>query len=332
MWTRIASGYAVGSNRRILSDVRSSTTSPRDDAVLVRERARRTVRVEEREAHMLTCGLLDGARALEIVEFRRGEPRTRSVDLDACRLEVRRWVPPTHDGDPVDGRRIVDLPVTANNHLRAPSGTFGHLRALLLSKQLSQRERGLGRDPGHFAKTIIREILRLAFFDSLQNEAGDEFGLVTLGVMSRGSATCWIAHPVLTEVRRRDVWVDFADDDAILFQLGACGETKAKKRTLRRRVNTVLRKNHESSSRVDVYDASAAFRPHHRNHSLYCHNWSQDIEMEDFVKKRRFDLLYCGRIATACIVYETVDPAVMLVYSAYGFPHSIKLRDVYRER
>jgi hypothetical protein len=100
------------------------------------------------------------------------------------------------------------------------------------------RTGGLGRDPGDFAKTIIREILGLAFFESLQNEAGDEFGLVTLGVMSRGSATCWIAHPVFAEVRRRDEWVDFADDDAVLFQLGACGKTKPKKRTLRRRVNT----------------------------------------------------------------------------------------------
>jgi hypothetical protein len=54
--------------------------------------------------------------------------------------------------------------------------------------------------------------------------------------------------------------------------------------------------------------------------------------MEDFVKKRRFDLLYRGRIATACIVYETVDAAVMLVNSAYGFPHSIKLRHIYRVR
>jgi hypothetical protein len=58
-------------------------------------------------------------------------------------------------------------------------------------------------------------------------------------------------------------------------------------------------------------------------------DWSQHIEMEDFVKKRRFDLLYCGCIATACIVYETVDPAVMLVHSAYRFAHSIKLRHVY---
>src|SRR5690349_22441609 len=91
------------------------------------------------------------------------------------------------------------------------------LRALSLSKQLSRSERGLGRDPGHFAKTIIREILRLAFFDSLQNEAGDEFGLVTIGVMSRGSATPWIAHSVLAEVRRCNEWVDFADDDAVLF-------------------------------------------------------------------------------------------------------------------
>src|SRR5580704_17086633 len=150
--------------------------------------------------------------------------------------------------------------------------------------------------------------------------------------MSRGSATCRIAHPVFAEVRRRDEWVDFADDDAVLFQLGACGKTKAKKRTLRRRVNTILRKSHESSSRIDVYNASAALRPHNRNRSLHCDDWSQDIEMEDFVKKRRFDLLYCGRIATPCIVSETVDPGVMLVNSAYGFPHSIKLRRIYRER
>jgi hypothetical protein len=33
--------------------------------------------------------------------------------------------------------------------------------------------------------------------------------------------------------------------------------------------------------------------------------------MEDFVKKRGIDLLYGGRIAAPCIVYETVDAAVM---------------------
>ncbi len=37
----------------------------------------------------------------------------------------------------------------------------------------------LGRDPGHSAKTIIREILCLPLFDRLQNETGDEFGLIT---------------------------------------------------------------------------------------------------------------------------------------------------------
>src|SRR5580700_2097954 len=63
--------------------------SPRERAVLVRERARWIVRVEKREAHGLTCGLLDSARALEVVKVRRGEARTRSVDLDACRLEVQ---------------------------------------------------------------------------------------------------------------------------------------------------------------------------------------------------------------------------------------------------
>jgi hypothetical protein len=41
----------------------------------------------------------------------------------------------------------------------------------------------LGPDPGHFAKTIIREILSVPFFDRLQNEAGDEFGHVAIGVI-----------------------------------------------------------------------------------------------------------------------------------------------------
>jgi len=65
------------------------TTSPRDDAVLVGERACRTVRVEECEPHRLTCGLLDGAPPLEVGEVRRGEVRGRSVDLDARRLEIQ---------------------------------------------------------------------------------------------------------------------------------------------------------------------------------------------------------------------------------------------------
>jgi hypothetical protein len=54
----------------------------------------------------------------------------------------------------------------------------------------------------------------LAFFDSLQKEARDEFRLVALGVFRRGSAASWIARPVLAEVRRSDERVDFADDDA----------------------------------------------------------------------------------------------------------------------
>src|SRR5260370_16496202 len=35
----------------------------------------------------------------------------------------------------------------------------------------------LGRDPGHFAKTIIREILSLPFFNSFHNQAPHQFGL-----------------------------------------------------------------------------------------------------------------------------------------------------------
>jgi hypothetical protein len=127
-------------------------------------------------------------------------------------------------------------------------------------------------------------------------------------------------------------WIDFADDDAVLFQLGARRETESKKRALRRRVNAVLRNSHERRPRIDVHDASAALRSHHRYHGLHRDNRAQHVEVEDFVKKRRIDLLYCGRIAAPCIVYETVDAAVMLVHSAYGFPHSIKLRHVYGDR
>src|SRR6266446_1822477 len=76
----------------------------------------------------------------------------------------------------------------------------------------------LGRDPGHLAEAIIREILSLPFFDRLQNEAGDEFGLVAIGVIRRRSAAGRLSHPVLAKISRRDERVDFTDDDAVLFQ------------------------------------------------------------------------------------------------------------------
>src|SRR6202047_4271426 len=41
----------------------------------------------------------------------------------------------------------------------------------------------LGRGPGHFAKTIIREILSLPLFNGSQNEPCDEFGRVALVVI-----------------------------------------------------------------------------------------------------------------------------------------------------
>src|SRR5258708_9658706 len=58
----------------------------------------------------------------------------------------------------------------------------------------------LGRDPGHFAKTIIREILRLPFLDCLHNETRDEFGLVAFGIIGRRSAATGIPHPVVPAV------------------------------------------------------------------------------------------------------------------------------------
>ena len=41
----------------------------------------------------------------------------------------------------------------------------------------------LSCSPGQLAKTIICEILSLPFFDGLQNEPGNEFGPVVIGVI-----------------------------------------------------------------------------------------------------------------------------------------------------
>ena len=58
----------------MLSDVRSSTASPREPSELrVRERTCRAVRAEQREAHRLAGALLDSLRALIVVEVRLGE-------------------------------------------------------------------------------------------------------------------------------------------------------------------------------------------------------------------------------------------------------------------
>lgn len=79
----------------------------------------------------------------------------------------------------------------------------------------------LSWDPGHFAEAIIREVLSLPFFDGLQNEIRDEFRLVAIGIISDRPAAGWILHPVLAEFCRCNKRVDFTDDDAVLFQLGA---------------------------------------------------------------------------------------------------------------
>src|SRR5260370_36319778 len=89
----------------------------------------------------------------------------------------------------------------------------------------------LGRDPGHLAEGIIREILSLPFFDRLQNEAGYEFGLVAVGVIRRRPAAGRLSHPVLSKTRRRAERVDFTDDDPVLFQLCARPQPESKKRT-----------------------------------------------------------------------------------------------------
>ena len=47
----------------------------------------------------------------------------------------------------------------------------------------------LGRGTRHLAKTIIREILGLPFLEGLQHEAGNQFGLVAVGIIGRWSAS-----------------------------------------------------------------------------------------------------------------------------------------------
>src|SRR5690348_18409770 len=90
----------------------------------------------------------------------------------------------------------------------------------------SIRSRGAA---GHFAEVVVGEVLGLAFFDSFQNQAGDEFRLVAIGVTGCGSASGRISHAVLAEIRRRDKWVGFADNNAILLQLGGTGEAGTEK-------------------------------------------------------------------------------------------------------
>src|SRR5262249_2023812 len=85
----------------------------------------------------------------------------------------------------------------------------------------------LSGDSRHFAKAIVCEILSLPVFDRLQNQAGDEFGLIAVAVIGGRPAAGRTPHPVLAEVRRRDKRVDFTDGYAILLQFGACREAEA---------------------------------------------------------------------------------------------------------
>jgi hypothetical protein len=63
-------GLAVCNESRVLSHKQDRITGSLGYS-------RRTVRLEERQAHRLTCGLFDRARALEVIEARLGESRAR---------------------------------------------------------------------------------------------------------------------------------------------------------------------------------------------------------------------------------------------------------------
>ena len=53
----------------------------------------------------------------------------------------------------------------------------------LIYRGVDGRRTSRARDTGHLSKPIIGEILGLPFFDRLQNETGDEFRLVAIGVI-----------------------------------------------------------------------------------------------------------------------------------------------------
>jgi hypothetical protein len=52
----------------------------------------------------------------------------------------------------------------------------------------------LSWNPGHFAEAIIREVLSLPFFNGLQNDIRDEFGLVAIYTIGGRPAAGWIPH------------------------------------------------------------------------------------------------------------------------------------------
>jgi hypothetical protein len=69
----------------------------------VRERTRRAVRAEQRNAHRLVGALLDSLRARIVVEACLGEARGDGVDLDPLRLQLDRHRVESRLGRRVDG-------------------------------------------------------------------------------------------------------------------------------------------------------------------------------------------------------------------------------------
>ena len=75
--------HGVGRRRQL-----AGARSPGDRAVVVGEGAGRPVGADQREAHGLTCGLLDGAGAAKEVEVGAGEAGAGRVHLDAVGFEI----------------------------------------------------------------------------------------------------------------------------------------------------------------------------------------------------------------------------------------------------
>ncbi|HVT11308.1 MAG TPA: hypothetical protein VHE55_03500 [Fimbriimonadaceae bacterium] len=62
---------------------------------------------------------------------------------------------------------------------------------------------------------------------------------------------------------------------------------------------------------VDVDDAAGALLPHRRNNGLHGDDRAEHVEMEDFVEEGRIDLFDRGCVASAGVVDEAVDLAVI---------------------
>jgi hypothetical protein len=112
--------------------------------------------------------------------------RSESIGWFLLQITVLGWVHVHHRGRTLSqlGQALEAPDLCRNRGWVGCSAPKSHPLTGSRPQSTSQGDPNLSRAPGHCAKTIIGEILSQPFLNSLQNEASDELGLVTLGVLS----------------------------------------------------------------------------------------------------------------------------------------------------